>query len=427
MGDSKKNVIILHMESINCEIMSKYAYCFENLNKFKSNMKFFNKYYSSATSTLMVISDLMFGETNTFEESNYLEDIFSIRTNKNSILKELSTLGYYTKSYIVSHPYNAFDSMNKLNSVINPTGELLYTDSLNAFEHSLNIDTSKNEKFAFFIADLVSHISYSNSRCSEKYSNICKRFEDRYMRLDKTIGIIFNTLINNNRLKDTIILLYGDHGEEYFFHDFHQGFTHAIEPLNYIIHCPFFIYCDGLDNIVSNELLSTIDIKTLIVNLIEGKNSVIKNKYVYSRNLFKNQVKLRYFLNKSYVLTDGNYIFIFSNRGVGLFCNLFDSGNSLNLLSFFNIRKNSIKFKNKFKYAISGHFVKLFSNKFIEEIIKVYINMSTELRNRLITLGVKDIDFSNNQKLYELKLSLIDNFVLFKKAAKHSIKNLFFN
>ena len=274
------------MESINADIITKFGYCFNNFNLIKEKALFFNNYYSTATSTLMVISDLLFGDIKVFEESNYLEDLFSINVDYNSILDDLFFDGYKTKTFFISHPYNEYESMKKLNKIVNKNGDFFYTDSLKEFKIEFNLSIDCRNPFAFFIADYSSHIAYNGERNNCKFNSIISSFENRFKRIDDTIGIIMDTLITRNLLDNTIIIFYGDHGEEYYSHGFHQGFTHAIEPFNSISHCPLYLY-DGNHCGIDSRLVSTIDIKKILKQLYTSNNIFLNNKFIFSRNLFK--------------------------------------------------------------------------------------------------------------------------------------------
>ena len=75
----KKNYILFHVESLNSIVLQHYSELFPNIRKLINISTYYEKYYSTSTSTYMVVTDLFYGDAKQFEEAKKLEDIFCIK------------------------------------------------------------------------------------------------------------------------------------------------------------------------------------------------------------------------------------------------------------------------------------------------------------------------------------------------------------
>ena len=57
----EKNLILIHLESLNDAIYLNGAHLFPNINRIAQKSIRFRNYNATATSTVMVVADLMFG------------------------------------------------------------------------------------------------------------------------------------------------------------------------------------------------------------------------------------------------------------------------------------------------------------------------------------------------------------------------------
>lgn len=350
-----KNVVLLHMESLSNAILKMNDDCFPNLNKWKAKFECYQNYYSTATSTLMVITDLFFGSMACFEKSSYLENIYDIDCDKESIWMFLQKKGYYIKNFY--YTCEEEKTVRKMHSIIAPNCELWIGDEEITFKKELSKKMIKNHPFAIFIEDDTSHVGYEGKRLRRESFDVTNWFKERYKKIDSTLGIVFDILTENHLLDDTIVIIYGDHGEEYWFHGLYEGYTHAIEPFTHMVHCPLMIF-DGLKEGKENpELTATTDISMIIKERLGffehgGKN----RKYVFSRNLFAAQTKGSDIFHKSYSVTDGEYTLLITRKGVALYINRLDPFSFTNLLEFYRFKHGRLIYQNKYDFMISSHY-----------------------------------------------------------------------
>ena len=69
-----KNLLIIHLESLNNYNFLLNKYLFPFLNEIETQSVSFKKYFSTATSTLMTIGDLLYGGMDQYETSSSLDD-----------------------------------------------------------------------------------------------------------------------------------------------------------------------------------------------------------------------------------------------------------------------------------------------------------------------------------------------------------------
>lgn len=354
----KKNYILFHVESLNSIVLQHYSELFPNIRKLINISTYYEKYYSTSTSTYMVVTDLFYGDAKQFEEAKKLEDIFCIKAGKKTLFDFLHSLGYVTKQFCYGNDY---EEVSKLKNILCKHEKTWADDSLtcDSFIEAFETSILQLQPFAFFVLDVESHISRINIYPELENQEVSSQelFLYRYKRIDETIGLIFDCLKNKNLLGNTVIVLYGDHGDDLWGHGLHDGYMHAIEPYTDMIHCPLLVYNpDFKGGLVDRNLITTLDIYNLSLKCLNDEIYYPNNKVVYSRNLFAAQGICEDSFNKSYSATDGEYLLLVTKNGLKLFYNQIDIFNRRNILDFFEFYNNSLRPKEKYLGLQSGHF-----------------------------------------------------------------------
>lgn len=362
-----KNVLIFHLESVSNVILKMHEKCFPNLRKLINENDFYPNYYSTATSTYMVVSDLFFGDTTQFEKSEYLEDIFSVEPISKSILDNLYSLGYRTKCYC--YGFSEKEEASKHVNVYSRLGE--YWETLSDVEgmlHDIRDYISQDLPFAIFVHDIESHWMNMQHIGNDEVSSRVLFFEKYYM-LDRTLGKVLDELRKSGKYDETLIVIYGDHGDDLWGHGLHDGYTHAIEPYPFMVNCPLVLINNNKDILSNTALVSTIDIYDVINEYVGIDFKVNKREFTFSRNLFANQDVSRKSFNKSYMVTDGNYSLLVSGFGLKMYCNVLDITNNRNLLDFFELsHSGNLKYKNIFNNISASHYKYFMTSAQIQDI-----------------------------------------------------------
>lgn len=375
---SYKNIVLFHLESINTLTYQMQPWLFPNLHGMDNSSVYFNNFYSTATSTLMVITDLFYGSMYRAEESSNLKEGYKKKKEYVSLFDELKQNNYETQAIL-------WPKILEKDKIVKE--EMLGIDIpvYSASSHSdfvKKIETILEHEgpFALFTGDFVPHTSYL------KYGRMINKdtyhqWLDSRRFLDECCGEIIRILNEKNKLQDTLVIFYGDHGDDFWGHRMHNGYTHAIEPYTNIIHTPLIMWIpEYKGGKVNDRLFSTMDLKGLILSIVKNSktdfNNLMNRQYVFSRNLFANQKSNYMSLSKGYSVTDGDYLLLVTARGLELYNNKMDPCNTCNLLEFFSItRSGDIKFHKRLLKVKSGHFFHFFKPLEIEHLIETYTKL----------------------------------------------------
>ena len=407
----KKNLIVFHMESISNEIFINHRYEFRGIEKLMNQSLNFGKFYSTATSSAMSISDFIHG--NDFEMdrfTNFHDMIVDARYGK-GLYKILEEKGYQ----ILGIGYNFFPKTEEVNShgIWDSKHEKYrWVDDFSFFLEQLIdfIIQNKEKPFAIHVWNLMPHVG---QKCKETQdaANFYDRINMAYESLNMTIERIYVILNQYNLLDKTVISGYGDHGDDKWTRSINAGFTHTIEPYHNIINTPAFIYDTRLNPQYSDELVSLVDLKNTLLYLtgneiskefdFAGKNIFKEeNQYVFSKRLFVNQqyyeeikalpmMKLynfsdKEFRNQSYAIIGKKYTLIVSLNGCEMFMNQLDPFSYNNVLNFYHMDEdgNLISFENR--GAWRGHYrTIMMQDEQVYDMVSGFYEMSNLLKQRI--------------------------------------------
>lgn len=393
-----KNIVLFHLESLNNVIFNMNQECFPNLRNFIKDATYYPNYYSTATSTYMVITDLFFGDTFQFEQSDYLEDIFSVKVKKESIFNFLDRHGYTTKCYFLGNQKE--DIVKKRASVFCSAVQCWSSanDKKSMLVDAEDIFYDKESKFAVFFEDVESH--WMNLKMHSNTSGLKSShdlFQYKYRMLDETFGMVVNSLKKSGCYEDTIIIAYGDHGDEFWGHGLHDGYTHAIEPFPFMVNCPLIV--GNTDVEVKGSVISTIDIYGIIMSALSGDVCEINREFVFSRNLFSRQRNSRHSFNKSYMVTDGEYALMVSKQGLSMFWSQIDIYNGRNLLDFFELSDSKIFYREIYDNFKSSHYKQIMNKDAQEEVKREFYILLNQLRNLVSSTYGREIYDLNFDKI----------------------------
>lgn len=371
----KKNLIVIHLESVNMLTLNNNMDCFPCLNRLKEKSIFYANYYSSATSTLMVTTDLFYGSYQ-FERAEKARSMFSIIPKETPLFDNLAEEGYQTMCLYLGQMMKS-PNLEKYFRLLSSKGEIYNADDDEQVLLEKIREISNGEApFAVFFRNDQSHISCVNKFSDSDISS--KNYGERFKYVDHIIGEVVSILKDADCLDNTVIVIYGDHGDDFWGHGMHEGYMHAIEPLPYLIHCPLIIY-DGGIGCVNNSLTGTLDISRIIKNRMIRAGIQLEKETVFSRNLFVAQKNNRDSFNKSYSVTNGVYTLVVSGKGLEMYVNKIDTMGHCNILEFFKLHGGTITYNHKFDFLKSTHYSYYFSAGEIDYIRQTYSILYHEL------------------------------------------------
>lgn len=339
-----KNLLILHLESITQQRLSTFGSSFPNTKRLMQDALVFDNFFSSATSTLMVVTSLFYGNDFEFDTASEFEGMRPAANNRNlfSILK--------------SHCYNTdFICLNAFHA----TGQTKFSawpDDLSPVWGTNDFPTlfdrfdklTDSPPFAIYVWDLVTHIEHSlalapfSSGLTDQIRRACSVADD-------AVGEMLAILERKGLLDNTTVIIYGDHGDDYWTHGFKGGMVHATEPYTQITWTPLAIRDPALTPGTNTRLASTIDIAPTCLALlgIDEPNEFVHSginlltrapELVFSQNFTANQPDNQVLgIVKAFSAIDDTYILLVSSRGLEMYAYRLDPGNHCNLLHFFKL------------------------------------------------------------------------------------------
>lgn len=363
-----KNVILIHLESLNNITYRMNPQLFPNIMHIEKEGLSFHKYFSTATSTWMVISDMMYGGLDQYEGCHTLEEKPETFCYRSGLLDDFCDKGYWADAF--SYPLFVAAPMQEhmlFGRKVEQKAYASYSDFFNAFRQVM---TSQN-KYSILISSYLSNVSNNCHVIPGHRRNGTKRWEDGYRFMDDMVGSVFRILKETGQEENTIVVLYGDHGDDFWGHGFHMGLTHAIEPTAPLIHTPLIIwkknrYCGE----ISRNLVSTIDIRKMIEHMVQGEmpEGSIGRSFAYARSAFAAQPVRAGAFNKSYSVTDGKILLLVSSQGLEMYDVEMDPACNFNMLRTFEMIQDRLVFNEKDVSGFKFHFA-----DFMDENEKRYI------------------------------------------------------
>lgn len=361
-----KNLVLFHMESlnrINYEMNKEY---FKNISGIQKDSLYFTNYFSTATSTFMVMSDLLWQNMRQFEQTCDVKALINGWYRKESVFDVFDKKGY--DILVANYPPLYKDEINYCNLLGRNIKTKYYERHAKMIGDVENIVKGDNP-FVVYVVDNTGHLYYSDAKKDES-NNTLEYWKKGFENIDTTFGKIVDVLKKNDKLENTIIVAYGDHGDDFWGHSLNGGLCHGNEPFTNIINTPLFIYNADIEGKVIDDITQTTDIMDIVIDMLEkGNKEKINREYVFSRNLYANQTFNHKLLNKSYSVANRDYNLIVSKKGLEMYAYHMDFTNQYNLLELFKMDKNGEVTPIEM-YDMHVHYRKFFTEKQILDIQK---------------------------------------------------------
>ena len=343
MACRMKNLLILHLESITRERLATFASSFPHTLRLTREARVFDHFFSSATSTLMVVTYLFYGNDFEFDCASRFEGMRPAANNRHlfSILRDRG----YAPSLLC---LNAFETRRatRLASWPHDLPPAFGTHDFPTLQAHFDAVTD-TEPFAIYVWDLITHIEHSlalapfASGLTDQVARACAVADD-------AIGTMLATLERKGKLANTVVVLYGDHGDDYWTHGFKGGMVHGTEPYTHVTWTPLAIAGTGIAPGVCNGIATTIDVAPTCLAALgideplsfahSGRDVLAATRDVaFSQNFTANQPDDPALgIVKAYAAVDDTYNLVASSRGLELYAYRLDLGNHCNLLDFFD-------------------------------------------------------------------------------------------
>ncbi|MGL4446935.1 MAG: sulfatase-like hydrolase/transferase [Aeromonas sp.] len=384
----KKNVVLVHLESLSNKIYQENQHLLPALAQLAAQSLQFRRYYSAATSTVMSMSAVFYGNKYECDRFNTFDECYVRGYYQDSLFHVLQKLGYALGSASLSNGLEINESF--INHAIEK--ELIDfkpVDNFPAFSAQIAqfITAHQDEPFCLFIDNQITHCSIEDQESCSGQTHEDKK-ELGFVSLNKTIQCIVDELTSRQLLDDTLIVLYGDHGDDKWTREINNGFSHITEPYGSIISTPLIMFdARFAPGMILDDLIGSADLKSTLLYLLGDFEKEIlihqphrsginvfkqSNAYVFSNSLFANQNSIEQiqsidmqmlnnfcdieYKNKSYAVINHKYNLVVSEKGCELFNLSSDPDNYCNLLNFFAFDANGLATKFLHHGAWRGHF-----------------------------------------------------------------------
>jgi hypothetical protein len=389
----RKNLVFLHLESISNTILWQYRPELATVWQLMQQSYRYTRYFSSSVSTDTVLDEMLFGASDAYDGAplySQRHDLSNPALRNNMKMNNIASF-----AYMAGFGYFNFIEYPWCNGIESPTH--LYHPDLNyvvaRMKEKMRDYDAKGIPFVVHFRVCVSHMAYDDP-VKIQAKTFSERFRLGYLRQDQAVNMALSSLIELGLLEKSVLVCYGDHGDELWSHGLNKGYCHATIPYASLCNVPLFIYEHGCPPGESDRLVSTIDIRESLIRRIVpdydpaeiSLGNPLKNRIgwsipappgwpdsgclppfrqtpfdgidafnetrdlAFTQNLFALQLEysdLEQGLTKGYSVTDGTYRVVVSSGGrnsksggIEFFCDRLDPFNSRNLLDFFKLDMN---------------------------------------------------------------------------------------
>lgn len=267
--------------------------------------------------------------------------------NNPSLFSILKEAGYETSFLCIS----AFEKTHMLPNFTSTIPPAWTTDDFSRLFCEFEKRTT-SLPFAIFFWNLISHVEHSDA-----LSGYAKGMDDLLggacAVADHSVGRMLDILEKKDLLKETAIIIYGDHGDDYWTHGFKTGLLHATEPFTQIVHTPLIIRDSSLQAGTDKRLASTIDIAPTALELLgfapefpfpQSGLSLIGSdgrSTAFSQNFTAVQPDNHALgVRKTFAAINRSHVLLVNSRGLQFYNHRLDPTNHCNILHFFDMEKD---------------------------------------------------------------------------------------
>lgn len=391
-----KNLVLIHLESLSQMAFWQYSAELGTLFSLMQRSAAFTNFQAASTSSVMSLSDLLHGDSSELDHlSVYPKDRISLRGASSNLFRILLDNGYRTHgiqygSFCLGDAPNNFwgiwpDACGQFHW--HNQREDMHRDARDFMEKA----QAANEPFALYFWNMNTHLR-DEDPLKDRSAAYHERFRAGCRLLDMSVARLLEDMSTLGVLQDTIIVVFGDHGDDLWRHGIYRGRSHIIDPYANVCWCPLFIYNNGYDICISQQIVSMIDLKpTLLAILLprrpadppatpfSGINILAEQRKVaFAQSMFALQLERSdpgKAITKSYSVTDGDYRLVAStgidvedSGGMELFLEQWDYGDTRNLLDFCRLDDHGGILHFGTPEAVHPHFFMTFTPKNIDHL-----------------------------------------------------------
>lgn len=442
-GQQRQNLVLIHLESISNTILWQYRAELATVWRLMQQSMFYSRFQAASTSSAMCTASLTMGNMTASDFKPRYEDKrdFPYTTAEKKIgnlFADIRSLGYQSKYFFLDHFTTRGIIETETNWILSNNTIALH----NAMQQYLTKWRDSQSNFFLYFQNDISHMAFDDE-VKIQAKSFTDRFRLAYMQLDASINSLLQQLAALGFWENTIIVCYGDHGDELWGHALTKGFCHAIAPYASLTWTPLFVYDNGNNIGIDDRLISMIDVRETVIKRIApdykppkqfyefrdipfsginfGKE---KREFAFSQNLYALQLEYadrERALTKGYSVTDGIYRLMTvsggkrpKEGGLGFYYDRLDPTNNRNLLDFFKLGVDGdiIGFYPP-PEAACGEFNLVFTPETVRHMIESYRILRREL-----------YDYVRAKETEALKYNQTEYHIMPETAFRHSKRRI---
>jgi hypothetical protein len=337
----KRNLVVLHLESIAWQALNAFPQAFPNLRRIMLSARAYRWYFSSATSTQMVLAYLFHSNDFEFDAAGGLE---KPAANNPSLFATVRDAGYRTEFLCLS----SFETKAMLPLLAETLGPISTTNDYRELERRFAAATAERP-FAIYVWNLVTHVEHTLALAPHA-EGLDEIVGGACAVADHVLGALIGLLERSGLIDETTIVVFGDHGDDCWTHGFKKGILHGIEPYTHMVHAPLMIRDAALPPGDDRRLASTIDVAPTCLDLLglarepefafSGRSLLREppRDCAFAQNFAGNQPdNADWDIRKSFSAHNRAHSLLVTSRGLELFNHRLDPTNHCNLLHFFDL------------------------------------------------------------------------------------------
>ena len=362
-GTRVRNLFLLSIDGLSQSRFNVFREAMFELNELMHASACFRNFQAASTSGFQSFCDLVYGDSSELDHNvAYPSGRGCLRGRNRHLFALLRERGYDVHGMQIASPSPAYARDGFWGAWPEVCGGFRADLDLESFYSCLDacLDASEanGRPFAVYVSDRALMPGNRASGGVQMHPNF---FAASRLLAEIPVGRIVAALKDRGQLENTVLVVFSNHGADFWTHGFYGGRTHAIDPYADLCWLPLFIYGQGVGAGIYDNLVSMVDLKPTLLSMLfpelapeeprtpfAGMNILGQKRLLaFSQSLFARQGDGRdpyRSLFKSYSVTDADQrLLVASDGGVKgrggmeLYYDMRDPGNTRNFLDFFRL------------------------------------------------------------------------------------------
>ena len=418
-----RSLVILSLDGFSQTLFNSFRFSIPVINELMQHSLVFRNFHSASTSGFQSFCDLMYGDSSELDHNEiYPSGPGCLRGRNSHFFALLRAAGYETLGAQLGTPCPAYAREGFWGAWPEECGPFLAasdSESIHAAIQDIMERAAANRKpFAMYLSlrsfmprdgtvvpGTTPGYHWINMFNQPDRGLMVKQGCAPWLCYEPFASRLLAALSGRGALAGTLLAVLANHGLDFWTHRLYGGRTHAIDPYADLCWLPLFIYNNGADAGVYDNIVSMVDLKTTLFSMLmpdasppppqtpfAGMNVFReKRSFAFSQRMFARQFDNRdeyKSMEKSYSITDGDQRLIVSSGGgkenqggMELYYDVRDPSNTRNFLDFFKLDAAGNMTEFGHKHVNHVHFLQAFKPHLVMSVVGAYNAMRQHLYN----------------------------------------------